>query len=99
MYECTNDSECEADERCENHSCVEIECGYFLNHSCVVYECCFDVDVSGRYGVELIGYESKGSGLDRRVATAVKAGRVGVNWCGFSCVTLCVVVCEEKERG
>ncbi|MCD6227023.1 right-handed parallel beta-helix repeat-containing protein [Candidatus Micrarchaeota archaeon] len=45
-YECLSDDDCEDDEKCDNHKCVEITgtCGYAENHEWIEYECCNDTE-------------------------------------------------------
>ena len=41
LPQCTADSECKEDEKCEKSKCVKIECehGYVQDHRCINYEC------------------------------------------------------------
>jgi len=46
-FECRTDTDCSADSRCIEFSCVELKCAdcqYVSNHQCISYECCSNTD-------------------------------------------------------
>jgi parallel beta-helix repeat protein len=92
-YECTDNDECDSDQRCLLYTCVDLECGcgYASNHACIDYACCKDSDCSGNQTCDLEGH----------VCAAVSCGcpeKISNHQCsiplGYCCNDL---LCEENE--